>query len=309
MTSVMRSGRGWSRPPFQHGRHRIRFPAARTRAAHGRQGAAALRFTCICASGEVPVATGPQDPAAAGRDRLRAGHVDREQVIDTLKTAFVHGRLTRDELDARAGQALAGRTYADLAALTADIPAEPAAAGPACPPAPARRRPLARAAAGSGGCLVIAVAAVWAGFILDPGPPHPTPYHSWARLCLVVAVVAVLMAMGILGIGVVTAVDQRSSRRQLPPRPGPGTHALEGGRRGDTGHGPVPPEPRPGQTRADLRAHKSRQHRRARFRPSPAGAALLVLRFKCLRLPCPRSPSPARTRRITPHSVAVPAGA
>jgi hypothetical protein len=69
------------------------------------------------------VMTGPQDPAAAGRDRLRAGHADREQVIDTLKTAFVHGRLTRDELDARAGRALVARTYADLAALTADIPA------------------------------------------------------------------------------------------------------------------------------------------------------------------------------------------
>jgi hypothetical protein len=34
---------------------------------------------------------GPQDPAAAGRDRLRAGHADREQVIDTLKAAFVRG--------------------------------------------------------------------------------------------------------------------------------------------------------------------------------------------------------------------------
>ena len=34
----------------------------------------------------------------------------------------MHGRLTRDELDARAGRALAARTYADLAALTADIP-------------------------------------------------------------------------------------------------------------------------------------------------------------------------------------------
>jgi hypothetical protein len=57
--------------------------------------------------------TGPQDPAAAGGDRLGAGHADREQVIGTLKDAFVHGRLTRDELDARAGQALAARTYAD----------------------------------------------------------------------------------------------------------------------------------------------------------------------------------------------------
>ena len=69
--------------------------------------------------------TGPQDPAAAGSGRLRAGHADREQVIDTLKTAFVHGQLTKDELDARAGQALAARTYADLAAVTAGIPPRP----------------------------------------------------------------------------------------------------------------------------------------------------------------------------------------
>ena len=41
--------------------------------------------------GVVPVTTGPQDPAAAGRDRLRAGHADREQVIEALKDAFVHG--------------------------------------------------------------------------------------------------------------------------------------------------------------------------------------------------------------------------
>ena len=81
--------------------------------------------------------TGPHDRAAAGRDRLRAGHADREQVIETLKTAFVHGRLTRDELDARAGQALTARTWADLAALTADIPAGPAAAGPGPGPPPA----------------------------------------------------------------------------------------------------------------------------------------------------------------------------
>jgi hypothetical protein len=37
----------------------------------------------------------------AGRDRLRAGHADREQVIETLKTAFVDGRLTKNELAAR----------------------------------------------------------------------------------------------------------------------------------------------------------------------------------------------------------------
>jgi Domain of unknown function (DUF1707) len=59
----------------------------------------------------VPVTTGPQDPAAAGRDRLRAGHADRAQAIEALKDAFVHGRLTKDELDARAGPASGSRRY------------------------------------------------------------------------------------------------------------------------------------------------------------------------------------------------------
>ena len=40
------------------------------------------------------------------RGRMRASHADREQVIEVLKDAFAHARLTRDELDARAGQAL-----------------------------------------------------------------------------------------------------------------------------------------------------------------------------------------------------------
>ena len=73
---------------------------------------------------------GPGDEmaaGAAGRGPMRASHADREQVIEALKDAFVHGRLNRDELDARAGQALAARTYAELAAVTADIPPAPAA--------------------------------------------------------------------------------------------------------------------------------------------------------------------------------------
>jgi len=68
---------------------------------------------------------GPGDEiaaAAAGDGRLRASHADREYVIDTVKTAFVQGRLTKDELDLRVGQVLAALTYADLARLTADLP-------------------------------------------------------------------------------------------------------------------------------------------------------------------------------------------
>ena len=65
--------------------------------------------------------TGPAVPPRG----LRASHVDREQAISALKAAFVHGRLTSDEFDARVGQALAARTHAELAAITADIPAGP----------------------------------------------------------------------------------------------------------------------------------------------------------------------------------------
>ena len=61
--------------------------------------------------------------AAAGRGRLRASHADREHVLDVLKAAFVQGRLTKDEFDMRVGQTFASRTYAELAALTANIPA------------------------------------------------------------------------------------------------------------------------------------------------------------------------------------------
>jgi hypothetical protein len=76
--------------------------------------------------------------AALSRAHLRACHADREQVIGVLKAAFVQGRLGKDELTARVGQALAARTYADLAALTADLPAGPTAAEPPYQPARAR---------------------------------------------------------------------------------------------------------------------------------------------------------------------------
>ena len=68
--------------------------------------------------------TESSDPmAAADRGQMRASHADREHVIDTLKAAFVQGRVTKDELDQRLGQAFASKTYAELAALSADLPA------------------------------------------------------------------------------------------------------------------------------------------------------------------------------------------
>jgi hypothetical protein len=219
----------------------------------------------------VPVTIGPEDPAAAGRDRLRAGHANREYVIDTLKNAFVQGQLTRDELDARAGQALAARTHADLAALIADIPAGPTAARPERPPVPARRWPLARAAAKAAICLSFAAAAAWVAIISDPGSGDHNPPHPETGPLLLLALVAVVAALGILWDGVVTSWKLRRSRGQLPPRPGPGGHALEGEQRGGPGHGPVPPGPRTDQARADLRAHKSRDHRQRISARAPRG--------------------------------------
>ena len=55
-----------------------------------------------------------------------------------FKAAFVQGLLTKDEFDMRAGQTLASRTYAELAALTADIPAGLTGAQPRRKPAGAQ---------------------------------------------------------------------------------------------------------------------------------------------------------------------------
>lgn len=54
---------------------------------------------------------------------MRSSAADREYAIDVLKTAFADGRLTKEECEQRIGQALGPLTYAELDALTADLPA------------------------------------------------------------------------------------------------------------------------------------------------------------------------------------------
>lgn len=103
---------------------------------------------------------GPGDEktvAVAGRGHLRASHADREQIIGTLKAAFVQGRLTKDEFDARVGQTLASRTYAELATVTVGLPAEPASAQP--PRKQPRRRPGNAARWGASGLVTPALLA------------------------------------------------------------------------------------------------------------------------------------------------------
>ena len=62
-------------------------------------------------------------PAKEGRGGLRASDADRDQAIEELKAAFVQGQLAKTEFEAHVGRALASRTYGELAAVTAGIPA------------------------------------------------------------------------------------------------------------------------------------------------------------------------------------------
>ena len=91
----------------------------------------------------------------SGYGNMRASTADRERAVDVLKAAFVEGRLTQEECEQRAEQAFRARTYADLGALTADLPAGQLGMlippRPGVPPPP---RPMNRLAVAS---LVIAL--------------------------------------------------------------------------------------------------------------------------------------------------------
>lgn len=65
------------------------------------------------------------------RGRMRVGDTDRERVADRLRSAHSEGRLDLIEYDERLQQAWATRTYGELEALTADLPAARSPADPA----------------------------------------------------------------------------------------------------------------------------------------------------------------------------------
>jgi hypothetical protein len=129
---------------------------------------------------------------------LRATHFDRVQVIGTLKTAFGQGRLTEDEFEARADQASAAQTRAELAALIADIPAGSAGARP----------PTARDA--RIGVLVILTAASVLGVVVLCQPDNILAVMA-AFVALVTLIVAVPVTVGLM----FDARHQKRSRGQL----------------------------------------------------------------------------------------------
>jgi hypothetical protein len=95
-------------------------------------------------------------------------------VVGLLKAAFVQGRLTKDELDGRLSRALAARTYAELAALTADLHADLTLSQPVREYA-ARRR-------GVGWVAVAMVAVLLAGAGVAMFTRAPSPLRSTGSL-------------------------------------------------------------------------------------------------------------------------------
>jgi hypothetical protein len=158
--------------------------------------------------------TRPGDELAAAGGRgggdLRASHADREQVIDTLKVAFVQGRLTQDELNARTGQVYAARTYTELAEVTADIPAELTRARP--PRHPWRATKVS---------WLVVYALILPGLVTLaalPGGPAPTTGTEVATWSAVVYAI-----FWILGVYVMIASRRaKHSGGQPPPRSAPG---------------------------------------------------------------------------------------
>jgi Domain of unknown function (DUF1707) len=209
--------------------------------------------------------TESSDPmAAAGRGHMRTSHADREHAIDTLKAAFVQGRLTKDELDLRVGQAFGSKTYAELAALCADLPTE-LALSPS------------RSAQAQGLSLADNKVLEWAiACALSPLVPLAVAFVIQSPVILPVLglmlVLDLLLGLPFLMIVVGTRVEARRQERrsvgspeQLPPRqlpPGAGGRPLGGPRRGGPGHDRVGPGGPADETRADMRAHNSRARAR-----------------------------------------------
>ncbi len=83
----------------------------------------------------------PASPEPVPEGELRVSDSERDTTLELLSRQAAEGRLTLDELEERASQALAARTRADLATVTRDLPSETEAAGAGSASAP-RKPPV-----------------------------------------------------------------------------------------------------------------------------------------------------------------------
>jgi len=157
---------------------------------------------------------------------FRVSDADRDQALSELRAAHQAGRLTGDEFDERAGQALGARTGTELTALLGDLPVELPAASASLPERSDRFLATRVAIQASVvGAVGFAVAAVGSGLIqgasirqleslraqmlgtgrgimylpmvrpTGPGPQFPPiPAFDWARV-ITPGVIALLLAI------------------------------------------------------------------------------------------------------------------
>jgi hypothetical protein len=151
-----------------------------------------------------------------GRGRLLASHADREQVIDTLKAAFVQGLLAKDEFDLRVGQTLESRTYAELAAVTADIRGGLIEAELPPKRAQAQARAAGNTAVKSGVCtlMTLILAASTSAAMSGPGAALIMALF----LMGIGVIIGVIVALLVAGIRLLESRDRKRSSGQLPPR-------------------------------------------------------------------------------------------
>jgi Domain of unknown function (DUF1707) len=224
---------------------------------------------------EVLVMAGPGDEIAAGaggRGHLRASHADRQQVIGTLKAAFVQGMLAKDEFDQRVGQAFASRTYADLAALTADLPAMPAAAQPPKPARAQGEQPVLR----PGPVIMVATAlyaGVWPFLVSWPKNSEgdtPAPVGLLFSSTTTIYVVVLVVAVGY----VIAGWREKRSGGQLPRGQAPGAGSPASWRLPPAGPGGQLPPTDPGHRQTAEAARRRRPRPPLPVRGHVAGGAL-----------------------------------
>ena len=214
--------------------------------------------------GVVLVAAGPGDQGAAdavARGYLRASHADRERVVGTLKAAFVQGMLAKGEFDLRVGQAFASRTYADLAALTTDLPAGRAVTQPR---KPARAQGKARVLR-TGAVLTASTglyAAMWPLALSIHRNSEGNPVAFSGKLVAMTTLVYLLAAV----MAVIRMQNSRQDKRsggQRPRRPAPGAGGQASRRPPSAGAGGELPPPGHGHS------HTAEAARRRRLPRSP----------------------------------------
>lgn len=156
----------------------------------------------------------------ADRARLRVSDADREQTVEVLKVAFVQGRVTQDELDMRSGQAFTAQTYADLAVLTADLPAGIIQARPPRQRARAQTRPSGDRTVQKALCIDAAATMVmvgaWAAALLA---------HAESSAVGTLLIAVTFTWFGILMLTGSVMLESRLQKRpgrQIPPGPGRG---------------------------------------------------------------------------------------